>query len=256
MSLRFVGMVRLKTIQASAFRTVFEVLKDIINDVNLVFRPEGLMVVTLDTARVTLVHLVMPAENFEEYHCEGEHTAGLNVSNTYKLLKSVTNTDTLSMSIDDAYLLHILIENAAKKSSTSFEFKLLDINDDMLSVPEIEMNVLTTIPSVDFQRVTRDMNNLAQDIRITRKKNTLELECEGGFANQKTVLECVEPGKDKPLGNVFSLKYINMFTRATSLCSSVQLMQHEDDDNMPIVFRYTVANLGELKFYLAPKVDG
>ena len=65
MSLRFVGMVRLKTIQASAFRTVFEVLKDIINDVNLVFRPEGLMVVTLDTARVTLVHLVMPAENFE-----------------------------------------------------------------------------------------------------------------------------------------------------------------------------------------------
>jgi proliferating cell nuclear antigen len=118
------------------------------------------------------------------------------------------------------------------------------------------MNVLTTIPSVDFQRVTRDMNNLAQDIRITRKKNTLELECEGGFANQKTVIECVEPGKDKALGNVFSLKYINMFTRATSLCSSVQLMQHDDDDNMPIVFRYTVANLGELKFYLAPKVDG
>lgn len=255
MRLRSVSMVRLKTIQASAFRTVFEVLKDIINDVNLVFRPEGLMVVTLDTARVTLVHLVMPAENFEEYHCEGEHTAGLNVSNTYKLLKSVTNTDTLSMSIDDSYLLHIHIENAAKKSSTSFDFKLLDINDDELSVPEIDMNVLTTIPSVDFQRVTRDMNNLAQDIRVTRKKNTLELECEGGFANQKTIIECVEPGKDKALGNVFSLKYINMFTRATSLCSSVQLMQHEDDENMPIVFRYTVANLGELKFYLAPKAE-
>jgi proliferating cell nuclear antigen len=248
-------MVHLKTIQASAFRTVFEVLKDIINDVNLVFRPEGLMVVTLDTARVTLVHLVMPAENFEEYHCEGERTAGLNVSNTYKLLKSVTNTDTLSMSIDDSYLLHIRIENAAKKSSTSFDFKLLDINDDMLSVPEIDMNVLTTIPSVDFQRVTRDMNNLAQDIRIMRKSNTIELECEGGFANQKTIIECVEPGKDKALGNVFSLKYINMFTRATSLCSSVQLMQHEYDSDMPIVFRYTVANLGELKFYLAPKVE-
>jgi proliferating cell nuclear antigen len=248
-------MVRLKTIQANAFRTVFEVLKDIINDVNLVFRPDGLVVVTLDTARVTLVHLVMPAENFEEYHCEGEHTAGLNVSNTYKLLKSVTNTDTLSMNIDDSYLLHIHIENSAKKSSTSFEFKLLDINDDMLSIPEIDMNILTTIPSIDFQRVARDMNNIAQDIRITRKKHTLELECEGGFANQRTIIECVEPGADKALGNVFSLKYINMFTRATSLCASVQLMQHGDDDNMPIVFRYTVANLGELKFYLAPKVE-
>ena len=248
-------MVRLKTIQANAFRTVFEVLKDIINDVNIVFRPEGIIVVTLDTARVTLVHLVMPAENFEEYYCESEYTAGLNISNTYKLLKSVTNTDTLSMSIDDSYLLHIHVENTAKKTSTSFEFKLLDINDDMLSVPEIDMNILTTIPSIDFQRVTRDMSNLSQDIRITRRKNTIELECEGGFANQKTVIECVEPGADKPIGNLFSLKYINMFTRATSLCASVQLMQHGEDENMPIVFRYTVANLGELKFYLAPKVD-
>lgn len=248
-------MVHLKTIQASAFRTVFEVLKDIINDVNLIFRPEGLTIVTLDTARVTLVHLFMPAENFEEYHCVQEQTAGLNVSNTYKLLKSVTNTDTLTMKIDDTYLLRIHIENSAKKSSTSFDFKLLDINDDMLSVPEIEMNILTTIPSIDFQRITRDMNNLANDIRITRTLDTLELECEGGFASQKTVIECVEPGGSKSLGNIFSLKYINMFTRATSLCASVQLLQHDNDENMPIVFRYTVANLGELKFYLAPKVD-
>jgi len=248
-------MVHLKTIQASAFRTVFEVLKDIINDVNLIFRPEGLTIVTLDTARVTLVYLFMPAENFEEYHCEREQTAGLNVSNTYKLLKSVTNTDTLTMKIDDTYLLRIHIENSAKKSSTSFDFKLLDINDDMLSVPEIEMNILTTIPSIDFQRITRDMNNLANDIRITRTLDTLELECEGGFASQKTVIECVEPGGSKSLGNIFSLKYINMFTRATSLCASVQLLQHDNDENMPIVFRYTVANLGELKFYLAPKVD-
>jgi proliferating cell nuclear antigen len=36
------------------------------------------------------------------------------------------------------------------------------------------------------------------------------------------------------------------------MCSSVQLMQ---DVDMPIVFRYTIANLGDLKFYLAPKVE-
>lgn len=248
-------MVRLKTIQASAFRTIFEVLKDIMNDINLVFRPDGILIVTLDTARVTLVHVFMPAENFEEYVCERECTAGLNVSNTYKLLKSVTNTDTLTMNIDDQYILNIHIENTTKKSNTTFQFKLLDINDDMLSVPEIEMNILTTIPSVDFQRIVRDMYNLGQDITIQRAQKTIELSCEGGFANQKTVIECVEPGPNRPLGNIFSLKYINMFTRATSLCASVQLMQHASDENMPIVFRYSIANLGELKFYLAPKVE-
>lgn len=248
-------MVQLKTIQAAAFRTVFEVLKDIINDVNLIFRPDGILIVTLDTARVTLVHMFMPAENFEEYSCPHEYVAGLNVSNTYKLLKSVTNTDTLAMCINDQFLLNIRIENTTKKSTTSFDFRLLDINDDMLSPPAIPMTILTTIPSIDFQRVTRDMFNLATDITIHRTKETLELECEGTFASQKTVIECNETGPKTPIGNIFSLKYINMFTRATSLCSSVQIMQHATDDNMPIVFRYTIANLGELKFYLAPKVN-
>ena len=248
-------MVQLKTIQAAAFRTVFEVLKDIINDVNLIFRPDGILIVTLDTARVTLVHMIMPAENFEEYSCPREYVAGLNVSNTYKLLKSVTNTDTLAMCINDQFLLNIRIENTSKKSVTSFDFRLLDINDDMLSPPAIPMTILTTIPSVDFQRVTRDMFNLATDITIQRTHETLVLECEGTFASQKTVIECNEPGPKTSVGNTFSLKYINMFTRATSLCSSVQIMQHADDDNMPIVFRYTIENLGELKFYLAPKVN-
>lgn len=248
-------MVQLKTIQASAFRTVFEVLKDIINDVNLIFRPDGILIVTLDIARVTLVHLFMPAENFEEYICDQECTAGLNISNTYKLLKSVSNTDTLSMNIDNNYILNIRVENVAKRSFTAFQFKLLDINDDMLSIPEIEMDVLTTIPSIDFQRIARDMHNLSNDIRITRTKNSLELECEGSFANQKTIIECVENGPESPVGNLFSLKYINMFTKATSLCASIQIMQHSEDENMPIVFRYAVASLGELKFYLAPKVE-
>lgn len=248
-------MVHLKTIQASAFRTIFEVLKDIMNDINIVFRPDGILIVSLDTARVTLVYVYMPAENFEEYVCKSECVAGVNVSNTYKLLKSITNTDTLTMSIDDQYLLNINIENTAKKSNTTFQFKLLDINDDMLSVPEIDMSILTTIPSVDFQRITRDMYNLGQEITIQRSQNMIEFSCEGGFANQKTVIECIEPGPVRKLGNTFSLKYINMFTRATSLCSSVQIMQHASDENMPIVFRYSIANLGELKFYLAPKVE-
>jgi hypothetical protein len=42
----------LKTIQATAFKAVFEVLKDIINDVNVSFTEEGLTILTLDTARM------------------------------------------------------------------------------------------------------------------------------------------------------------------------------------------------------------
>jgi len=244
----------LKTIQASAIKGIFEVLKDIINDVNVYFGPGGLKILTLDTARVTLVHMNLAAENFEEYECPMEIAAGLNMANTYKLLKSVGPADTLTWRIKDADSLECIIENAAKKSTTSFRLKLLDINEDILDVPDIRMDIITTMPSLDFQKVARDMGNLANDMSIYRDGNKLELSCRGDFADQETVLEFPDTVA-KRTGALYNLKYINLFTKATGLCSSVQLMQDSGDDQMPVVFRYGIANLGDVKFYLAPKLD-
>jgi proliferating cell nuclear antigen len=166
----------------------------------------------------------------------------------------MSNNDTLTIDIADRDYMKLIIENVAKKTSTTYSLKLLDINEDELDVPEIEMDVITTMSSVDFQRITRDMSNLSTEINIVREGHTLELSCLGDFANQKTVIEYSDE-QVKRTGNVFSLKYINLFTKATGMCSSVQLMQDSTHENMPIIFRYTIANLGEIKFYLAPKVE-
>ena len=58
---------KLVTIQASAVKSIFEVLKDILNDVNIYFRPDGVYIVTLDTARTSLVDIYLAADNFEQY---------------------------------------------------------------------------------------------------------------------------------------------------------------------------------------------
>jgi proliferating cell nuclear antigen len=193
------------------------------------------------------------AENFEEYECATDIIAGLNMANVYKLLKSVTGQDTLLVRIEGRDYMEIFIENPEKKSSTSFKLKLLDINEDILELPDIHMDVVTTLPAIDFQRITRDMSNLATEMDIIRDGNKLELSCKGDFADQRTVIEF--PDSVKRTGSTFSLKYINLFTKATNMCSSVQLLQNSENENMPIIFRYTIANLGDLRFYLAPKIE-
>ena len=242
----------LKTIQASAFKSVFEVLKDIINDVNVYFTQEGIRILTIDTAHVTLVHMNLKSENFEEYECTRNIVAGMNMANMYKLLKSVSNQDTLTIDIAGRDYMHIQIENSVKKSYTSFQLKLLDINEDELEVPNIDMNVITTIPSTDFQKIARDMGNLSNDMSIIRDGNILEMSCRGDFADQMTRIEY--PESVDRVGSTYSLKYINMYTRATSMCSSVQILQNSHSPDIPIIFRYTIANLGDLQFYLAAKV--
>lgn len=240
---------RFQTIQASAIKSAFEVLKDILNDVNLYFSPEGLRILTLDTAKVALVDMFLPAENFEEFRSENL-VVGINVTNMFKLLKFISNNDTLTMEVKNREYLDIRIENSNKKTDTKFQLKLLDINEDQIEVPEIEMSSVTMMPSIDFQRIVRDMNNLATDVEITRRNNKFIIQCYGDFANQETSIECNDNFKGE-LSGKYSLKYLNLFTKATGMCSAVNIMQEEE--NRFLVLKYNVANLGDLRFFLAKK---
>ena len=243
---------KLVTIQASAFKSTFEVLKDILNDINIYFKPDGMYVVTLDTARTSLVDMFLSADNFEEYQCDhDEIIAGINISNTFKLLKTITNNDVLKIEINSKEYMNIEITSESKKTSSTFQLKLLDINESRIEVPEIEMSTITTLPSADFQRLCRDMSNIGTDIEIKRSGKQINFSCQGDFANQDTSIECTE--ESQTITGLYSLKYLNIFTKATSMCASVQIIQ--ETGNRFLILKYNVANLGELKFYLATKVS-
>ena len=207
-------------------------------------------IVTLDTARTSLVDMFLSADNFEEYECEHDIIAGINVSNTFKLLKSITNNDVLVININSKEYMNIEIHSEAKKTSTKFALKLLDINENQIEVPNVNMTTITPMASSDFQRICRDMYNIGTNIEITREGTNLKLLCNGDFANQETDIQCTEES-DK-ISGVYSLRYMNIFTKATSMCSTVQIMQEEQ--NRFLILKYNVANLGDLKFYLATKV--
>jgi proliferating cell nuclear antigen len=194
----------------------------------------------------------LPADNFEEYQCDQEEIiAGINISNTFKLLKTITNNDVLKMAIHSKEFLDIEIISETKKTTSKFQLKLLDINESRIEVPDVEMTTVTTLPSADFQRLCRDMSNIGTDIEITRNSGLINFRCEGDFANQETIIEC--PDESPTITGLYSLKYLNIFTKATSMCASVQIIQ--EIGNRFLILKYNVANLGELKFYLATKVS-
>jgi proliferating cell nuclear antigen len=238
-----------KTIQANSLKVMFEVLKDIITDVNFVFTPEGISVCTLDTAHVTFISMHLKHDNFEKYECKTRTLAGLNMLNTFKILKSISGSDTLTMSIDHSgETIDMEIENDVKKTMTKFKLKLLDINDDVYDQPNITMDCTTIVSSALFQRIIRDMTNLADNVQITRHTNKLSFKCDGDFVQQETGIDCTET-IDYTITETFSLKYINMFIKASSICSNIEINQSTSG---PISFKYFIANLGYITFFLAP----
>ena len=255
-------VLEVKTVQAAAFRILTEALKEILTDANFVFDETGLKVMAMDSSHTVLVHLKLTADNFEYYHCESKKILGINMINFFKLIKTMGNSDTLTLYIDkdDESTLGIKIENSEKNSITKYKLNLMDLHEDNISIPPAVFDSVITMPSVDFQKICRDMHNLSDNIEIRSLENQIIFSCKGHFASQETIIGETNSGlsfvknqnPEEIVQGIFALKHLILFSKCTNLCSSIELYLKND---YPLIIKYAVASLGEIKLCLAPKCD-
>lgn len=245
--------------QGSVFKSMVEVLKEIIHDTNVQVDASGMRILTMDSTHSCLVSLKLDAEAFDHFSCNGHYHLGVNMTSLFKLLKSVSSNDTITMRVDEDSRndLHIVVENVDKRSMTKYKLKLLDIDIETIEIPDVESDILVTLPSVDLQRITRDIANLSDTVTITADASSLQFACEGDFASQCTCLESAEHGLafktnesfDSAIDASYNVKYINMFCKASSVSP---IMEIHIKAEYPLILRYPIS-LGTMQFVLAPK---
>lgn len=263
----------LRTVQAGAFKTLFEVLKDMVHDVNVVFDGSGAKIQFYNDSKAMFIHVRLRADCFEQYHCDGKVICGINTTAMFKLIKPASNHDALVLynRKDTTHELGIHIHSAERNVRTDFRLKLLDVNEFEFQLPEFEFDCVMTIPSVFFQRIIRDMNNLYQNhqdpsVVITAEGETLRLATDGDFASQETVVEAkpvhldgtpsdamaMTQQPDRAITGTYSLKHVNACCKAASLCNTAVLCINPE----LLVMKFNVYAVGEIQFLLGQKTDG
>lgn len=106
----------IKTVQSQSIKILVESLKEVLTDINLYFDNNGIKIMTMDNARVALVYVRLIKDNFEEYICSSKNMCGINMIYFFKILKTVSNNDVLSLFIRKNAMneLGIRIENKEK----------------------------------------------------------------------------------------------------------------------------------------------
>jgi proliferating cell nuclear antigen len=252
----------IKTIQSSAIKCMTEALKELLTDTVLEITSDGIKIVTMDNAHVILVHLKLLAEKFEFYKCNKNISIGINMLNLYKIIKTINNNDILSLFMyeNDLNHLNIKLENVEKNTKTTYKINLLDLNNENFEIPDVVFNSVITMPSNDFQKIIRDMNNLADFVEIKNVNSEFILTCTGDFCSQKTVLsdknnesiQITNEQENNIIQGNFSLKYLVLFTKCTNLSNNTEIYLKND---YPLIIKYTVASLGEIKLCLSPQID-
>jgi proliferating cell nuclear antigen len=247
-----------RTVQSSAFKILIEAMKELLTDTCIEFDETGMKVMSMNNSHVVLVHLKLDASKFEHYHCEAPIVIGVNMLNMYKLIRSINSNDILTLFIDSEDINHlgIKIENGEKNTTTTYKLNLLDLDNENISIDAADFNSVLTLPSVDFQKLIRDMNNIADFVEIKNIDTQLILNCKGDFCSQETIIADNENGNaissknpDEIIQGIFDLKYLVLFTKCTNLCNTVELYLKND---YPLLVRYTVASLGHISLCAAP----
>ena len=254
-------LLNIKTIQASTFKQVIDALKEILMDVNLEIDETGIKIVAMDNTHIVLIHLKLEADKFEQYYCEKKLYVGINMLRLHALIKTITNNDSLSLYIlkDDPNSLGSTIDNNDKNLKTNYKLSVLDIDVLNIQIPPVDFHTIITMPSSYLQKIIRDMHNLAEFIEFRNIGDKLILSCKGDFCTQETIIgseksqaitikksNCDE--QHEIIQGIFSLKYLAIFTKCTNLSSTVEIYLK---NNYPIILRYTIASLGEIKLCLS-----
>ena len=258
-------ILNIKTVQISPFRTLMTALKDILLETNIDFTPNGIRIINMDKSHTVLAHMNLEAENFEFFQCKkNKITIGVNMFHLFKLINSIDNDDTLTIYIDNndyndgiVSYLSLKFENNDIKQCQTRKLRTIEPDHDELDYPDVTFSSIINLPSSDFQKIVRDLGAISDKLEIKSVGNELIFKCEGNFARAEIHRAESDGGMDfikkqgtnKIIQGIFSLKNLGYFIKCTNLCSQIEIYLEND---LPLVVKYNVADLGEIQLCLSP----
>jgi proliferating cell nuclear antigen len=263
------NILTIQTVQIAPFRTLMTALKDILLETNITFTKDGIKIINMDKSHTILAHLSLHSQNFERYECNKDKIIiGVNMFHLFKLINTIDNDDTLTIYIEkDDYAdgivqyLGLRFDNGDIKQQKIQKLRLIEPDNEELDVPDVKFSSILNLPSVDFQKIIRDLSCISDKIEIksisTADGAELIFKCTGGFAHAEirraesdgSLDFLVKQENSKIIQGEFSLKNLSYFIKCTNLCNQIEIYLEND---LPLVVKYNVASLGEIKLCLAP----
>lgn len=238
-------------------------------------KKDCMKITAIDTTKTVLINLKLDADNFSKFICKkNKILLGVNLGCFYKLIKSMGKNDILTLSVDhdNKNYLKIKIDSPDEKKDTEFNLKLLDLDETTMSIPEIAFDAVITMDSQEFNKLCREMSNIADYVEIKCLIDKIIFTCKGDFADRKTtyrtakaknktddedenilvsIQHASEASKDAPqiVQGIFDLKNLVLFSKCASLCNDIEIYMK---NSYPLVIKYTVATLGRILLCLTP----
>ena len=254
-------MVLMETVQGRAIRIMFDVLRDIVQEIAVSFLDTGISIACVNERQLVFSGVNLLGENFEQYRVKEALVVGLHPTAVHKLLKCVSAQDTVAFGVSSQRptVVDVIVKNSARNMETTCSVTSLDLPELKLDVPPMEYAFRASLKSVQLKDLCRDLVQISDTITISgRSDRSVEFCAVRQNMSQKVVL-----GESKTMavaaapaeGAVtvtFISRYLALLTKAYATSPRVVL---NVGDNLPLKMEYRIGDLGDMVLVLAPWRD-
>jgi proliferating cell nuclear antigen len=245
--------------KALTFKRLIDSVRELVTDVNIEVSAAGLALQAMDTSHVALVSFLLRAGEFENFSCEAPQLFGVTVANLAKVLKCAENEDRIILrSEPNSQKLTVIFEGADDSRISLFKLNLINLDSDLLGIPDLSYTAAIQMRSQEFARVSNELGRFSDTISVRVERDRVTFGVSGDIGEGDITFQHRPRGPDptavhceQPVSCAYAMRYLALFAKAAVLAPEVILSVSE---GQPLIVSFEFG-VGFLKFYLAPKVD-
>jgi DNA polymerase III sliding clamp (beta) subunit (PCNA family) len=275
--------------KADSFTSLFQNIKLFTDHVNILFEKDRVYVQSMDSSRVSIFEINIPSAWFDVY--EHTHptaiTIGISSSLFYKVMntrdknqelnivyndtdtdklfinftcgRAVVNTITQTESTKEGQKEPVVRETSVKSVfDKHFELPLMDIECDLMNIPEEDSQAEFTVPSGTFSSLINQLGLFGDTLEIDCSEEKIMLHSvstdQGKMAVEMKIDDLTEYAinEGETMHISFSLKILHNICLYNKLSKDVVVHL---TTNFPMKIVYDLGENAAMTFYLAPKIE-
>ena len=230
-----------------------EIISDIVLEGTIVFKPDYLELVALNSNNVVMVIFRLLRTNFESYDVKEDTQISLSLEHLSNVLKSCDDKANLVLNVDDSS--NRLKITSLGKNKKEFELSLIDYTDENLQkVPDLKFPIKIVSSASGFTSSINDLGFLEEGVGVKVENGNFSMEGKtnsmAGKIDFTTDVDVSVEDKTKTYESRYSMDYLKKFIKADKIVNTVELSFNSD---YPLKVEYKIVDRLLLGFILAPR---
>jgi len=243
---------------------IFQLLKNCSNVIKLEFNMDKLFIQGMDKSHVCLFNINISSKWFTTYETSETISVVIDSNSFHTILSRSQENNTLVLMFDNSQEhvdIHLLInpeknDNQKNEFNRYFQIPILDLEQDALTVPEIEYDADFSLKTKQLCELTSQLILFGEILEISCSEDGIHLNTSGEHGKMTVTIPIddlneftISEGETLELS--YSLNYIHKMCLTTKLSKDIDISISND---YPIRMKYDLGEESYVVFFVAPKM--